>query len=185
MNTDTLHNQQQELLARKARAIAQLQELQAGERPETIAAAKAVISNFQGQLNLENQKRIGRASLYAEGAISREQLDEAEASVASLHARFEAQSDLDRLRSGRVSERIEAQKASIRELDANLANIKIELNKAFLKTLLREQFPSINAIVVVDEVNKELNLDRGIRPHKAISKTIRYLTVPLLASTPK
>ncbi|MEO1673550.1 MAG: efflux RND transporter permease subunit, partial [Cyanobacteria bacterium J06631_2] len=38
-----------------------------------------------------------------------------------------------------------------------------------------------NAIVVVDEVNKELN--QGIRPHKAISKTIAYLTIPLLAST--
>ncbi|MEL7076326.1 MAG: efflux RND transporter permease subunit [Cyanobacteria bacterium J06582_2] len=38
-----------------------------------------------------------------------------------------------------------------------------------------------NAIVVVDEINRELN--QGIRPHKAIAKTIRYLTVPLLAST--
>ena len=38
-----------------------------------------------------------------------------------------------------------------------------------------------NAIVVVDEVNKELN--RGFKPHQAISKAIGYLTVPLLAST--
>ena len=38
-----------------------------------------------------------------------------------------------------------------------------------------------NAIVVVDEVNKEL--EQGIKPHQAISKTISYLTIPLLAST--
>ena len=38
-----------------------------------------------------------------------------------------------------------------------------------------------NAIVVVDEMNQELN--QGIKPHKAISKTISYLTIPLLAST--
>ncbi|MEL6579516.1 MAG: efflux RND transporter periplasmic adaptor subunit, partial [Cyanobacteria bacterium J06621_12] len=134
LNTDVLYNQQQELLARKARAIAQLKELQAGERPETIAAAKAVVSNFQGQLNLENKKRIRRASLYAEGAISREQLDEAVASVASLQARLnEAQSELDRLKAGTRPERIEAQQASIQELDVNLANIQIELNKSILK----------------------------------------------------
>ena len=38
-----------------------------------------------------------------------------------------------------------------------------------------------NAIVVVDEVNKELA--QGIKPHQAISKSISYLTIPLLAST--
>jgi len=134
LNTDNLHNQQQELLARKARAVAQLKELQAGERPETIAVAKAVVSNFQGQLKLENQKRLRRASLYAEGAISREQLEEAVASFTSLEARLNAaQSELDRLEAGTRPERIEAQQASIQELDANIANIQIELNKSILK----------------------------------------------------
>jgi len=38
-----------------------------------------------------------------------------------------------------------------------------------------------NAIVLVDEINKEL--DQGIKPHQAISKSISYLTIPLLAST--
>lgn len=134
LNTDNLHNQQQELLARKARSVAQLKELQAGERPETIAAAKAVVSNFQGQLKLENQKRLRRTSLYAEGAISREQLEEAVASFTSLQARLnEAQSELDRLEAGTRPERIEAQQASIQELDANIANIQIELNKSILK----------------------------------------------------
>lgn len=134
LNTDNLRNQQQQLLARKARAIAQLKELQAGERPETIAAAKAVVSNFQGQLELENQKRLRRASLYAEGAISREQLEEAVASSASLQARLsEAQSELARLEAGTRPERIEAQQASIQELDANIANIQLELDKSILK----------------------------------------------------
>ena len=38
-----------------------------------------------------------------------------------------------------------------------------------------------NAIVVVDEVNQEL--EQGIKPYQAISKSISYLTIPLLAST--
>ena len=134
LNTDNLRNQQQQLLARKARAVARLKELQAGERPETIAAAKAVVSNFKGQLELEKQKRSRRASLYAEGAISREQLEEAKGAAASLQARLnEAQSELARLEAGTRPERIEAQQASIQELDANIANIKLELDKSILK----------------------------------------------------
>ena len=38
-----------------------------------------------------------------------------------------------------------------------------------------------NAIVVVDEVQQELQ--RGIEPKEAISKSVRYLAIPLLAST--
>ncbi|MEL7076505.1 MAG: efflux RND transporter permease subunit [Cyanobacteria bacterium J06648_1] len=38
-----------------------------------------------------------------------------------------------------------------------------------------------NAIVVVDEINHKL--ERGLKAHRAISATVSYLTVPLLAST--
>ena len=173
LNTDTLRNQQQELLARKARAIAQLKELQAGERPETIAAAKAVVANFQGQLNLENQKRIRRASLYAEGAISREQLDEVNASVASLQARLnEAQSELNRLQAGTRPERIEAQQATIRELDANLANIKIELNKSILKApftgTISQRQVDMGAVVSPGQSIFNLVEDRVLEAHIGI-----------------
>ncbi|MEO1691803.1 MAG: efflux RND transporter periplasmic adaptor subunit [Cyanobacteria bacterium J06631_6] len=173
LNTDNLQNQQQELLARKARAIAQLKELQAGARPETIAAAKAVVSNFQGQLESENQKRLRRASLYAEGAISREQFEEITASAASLKARVdEAQSELDRLQAGTRPERIAAQQAAIRELDANLANIQIELNKSILKapftgTISQRQ---IDEGAVVDAGQSIFNLveDRVLEAHIGI-----------------
>ena len=38
-----------------------------------------------------------------------------------------------------------------------------------------------NAIVVVDEV--QIHLRQGLKPADAVSQTVRYLTIPLLAST--
>ena len=134
LNTDNLQANKQELLARKAQAVAQLKELQAGARPETIAAAKAVVTDFQEQILLESQRRLRREKLHAEGAISREQLDEILTSESSLQARLdEAQSRLDELEAGTRPEQVEAQQAVIQELDANIANIDIELNKSVLK----------------------------------------------------
>ena len=134
LNTDNLRTRKQELLARKAQAVAQLKELRAGARPETIAAARAVVADFQEQLKLESQRRLRRKELYEEGAISREQFEEVVTAESSLQARLnEAQSRLDELLAGTRPERIEAQEAVIRELDANIANINIELKKSVLK----------------------------------------------------
>lgn len=134
LNTDTLHVKQQELLAKKARLVAQLKELEAGARPETIAAARAVVADVREQLKLATQKRLRRIYLYEQGAISREQSEEAVASESSLQARLnEAQSRLDELEAGTRSEQIEAQQASVKEINANIAKIVLELNKSVLK----------------------------------------------------
>ena len=134
LNTDTLHVKQQELLAKKARLVAQLKELEAGARPETIAAARAVVADVREQLKLATQKRLRRIHLYEQGAISREQSEEAVASESSLQARLnEAQSRLDELEAGTRSEQIEAQQASVKEINANIAKIVLELNKSILK----------------------------------------------------
>ena len=134
LNTDTLHVKQQELLAKKARLVAQLKELEAGARPETIAAARAVVTDVREQLKLATQKRLRRISLYEQGAISRERFEEAVASESSLQARLnEAQSRLDELEAGTRSEQIEAQQASVKEINANIAKIVLELNKSVLK----------------------------------------------------
>lgn len=134
LNTDTLHLKQQELLAKKARLVAQLKELQAGARPETIAAARAVVADVREQLKLETQKRLRRVHLYEQGAISREQFEEAVASESSLQARLNvAQSRLNELEAGTRSEQIEAQQALVKEIDINIAKIVVELNKSVLK----------------------------------------------------
>ena len=134
LNTDTLHLKQQELLAKKAGLVAQLKELEAGPRPETIAAARAGVTDVREQLKLVTQKRLRRLFLYEQGAISREQFEEAVASESSLQARLnEAQSRLDELEAGTRSEQIEAQQALVEEINANIAKIVLELNKSVLK----------------------------------------------------
>ncbi len=134
LDTRNLKAQQQQLLAQRAQAVAKLKEMQAGPRAETIAAARAIVRNLSSQLELARKKRSRREALYSEGAISREQLDEAASETRVLQARLdEAKSQRDELLAGTRPERIEAQKASVEQLDASIANIELELEKSTLK----------------------------------------------------
>ncbi|MEL6500256.1 MAG: efflux RND transporter periplasmic adaptor subunit [Cyanobacteria bacterium J06623_1] len=134
LDTRNLQASKRELEGRKAQAVARLQELQAGSRPEDIAAAQAVVNRWQQQLKLERRRSSRRQSLYSQGAISREQLDEAVTSESSIQAQLdEAASQLEALQTGSRPETIAAQQGTVAELDAGLENIAIELNKSVLK----------------------------------------------------
>ena len=134
LDNKNLQAQERELLAERAQALAQLKELQAGPRSETIAAAQASVRDLQHQLELARNRSARRQALYTEGAISREEFEDADINQSVLQARLdEAQSNLDELLAGTRSEQIEAQQASIEQLDANLANLRIDLEKSSLK----------------------------------------------------
>ncbi len=186
LNTRKLTAQKQELLAQKQQALsqlremqagprtetiasararlaqerAQLREMQAGPRTETIASARANLNNLQEQLQLARLKSERRQALYIQGAVSREQLDEAITDVNSQQARVrqaqsqldellagtrseviamqqarlrEAQSQLDELLAGTRIEVIEAQQATVKELESRLVSLDIDLEKSVLK----------------------------------------------------
>ncbi|NEO77940.1 efflux RND transporter periplasmic adaptor subunit [Moorena sp. SIO4G3] len=134
LDTRNLKAQQRELLATLAQQRAQLKELFAGPRSETIAAAQASVRDLSSQLELARKKRSRREALYREGAISREQLDEATSQTSVKQARLEeAKSQVDELLAGTRPERIEAQQASIQQLNARLASLEIELENSILK----------------------------------------------------
>lgn len=134
LDTSSLKTQEKEILAERSQASANLQELLAGPRTETIAAARASVKNILAQLELSQKKKSRREKLYAEGAISREQLDEASFEESSFQARLqEAKSRLQELEVGTRPEQIQAQKALINRLDASLDRIKIEQDKSILK----------------------------------------------------
>ncbi|MBR8829130.1 MAG: biotin/lipoyl-binding protein [Gomphosphaeria aponina SAG 52.96 = DSM 107014] len=134
LDTANLKAEQQQLLAQKAQLMAQLGEMEAGPRPETIAAARATVKELEEQLELARLKSKRREELYAQGAISREQLDEATFATTGLLARLEeAKSNFAEVLAGTRSEQIEAQKALIAQTDAGLANLQIELEKTILK----------------------------------------------------
>ena len=123
-----------ELQAQRAQAIAKLEEMQAGPRSQTIAAAKAKVRDLNEQLKLASLKSQRRESLYTEGAISREQLDENISNKQAIEARLdEAQSQVDELLAGTRSEQIKAQQSSVRQIEASIAKLKIQLEKRVLK----------------------------------------------------
>lgn len=133
LDVRNLQASRQELLAKRAQAVAQLEEMLAGPRVETIAAAAATVRTLSEELELAQKISSRRAVLYQEGAISLEQLDEANAEVSTLQARLdEAKSQRAELEAGTRSEQIEAQNALIQQFDANLANLDIDLDKSTL-----------------------------------------------------
>ena len=134
LDTSTLKIKQRELLAQRKQMVAQLKEMQAGTRGETIAAARASVRQLKTELELAHQKSDRRKKLYTEGAISQEQRDEAVNEVATVQARVDReQSQLDELLAGTRSERIEAQQALIEQQDIKIANLELELEKSVLK----------------------------------------------------
>ncbi|WP_027844178.1 efflux RND transporter periplasmic adaptor subunit [Mastigocoleus testarum] len=134
LDTSNLKTQRLRLLAEKAQAKARLEELEAGPRQESIAAARAAVLNLEKQTQLERIKRSRRESLYKEGAISREQLDEVAFNAEAIAARLlEARSNLEELLNGTRREQILAQRAVVKQLEANISDLEINIAKSTLK----------------------------------------------------
>lgn len=148
LDSRNLQTQRQQLLAEKARAKAQLMELEAGARAEDIAAAEAVVRDLEQQLSLQQVRRNRRESLYHEGAISREELDEIAFGQGSLQARLDqARSQLQELQNGTRQEQVMAQQALMQQLDARIADLEVTL----AKSTLRAPFDGVVASRQVDE----------------------------------
>lgn len=134
LDTRNLQAQKQELLAQRSQATAKLQELQAGSRPETIAAAEAKVRDIKGQLALAESKYQRRSELYQEGAISREDLEQVNTDVNAQKARVdEAQSQVDELKAGTRPELISLQKSVIDQFDAQITRVNLDIEKSTLK----------------------------------------------------
>ena len=134
LDTSNLATKKLELIAQKAEVEAVLEELKRGPRIEKINAARATIKNLEQQLALLEAKRTRREYLYQEGAISQEQLDEFAYNSRALSAQLEeAQSRLDELLTGTRPEKIKAQQAVVKQLEAAIADININLAKSTIK----------------------------------------------------
>ena len=128
-----LQTQRMQIEAEKARAVAQLTELETGARTEDIAAAAASVQDLEQQVALQETRIARREALYAQGAITRENLDEVSFTGGSLQARLDqARSQLAELQNGTRPEQIAAQNALIQQLDARLADIDVTISKSTL-----------------------------------------------------
>ncbi|MEL6494685.1 MAG: efflux RND transporter periplasmic adaptor subunit [Cyanobacteria bacterium J06623_7] len=130
----SLQTQRQQLVAEQARAQAQLTELQTGARLENINAASAAVRDLEQQLKLQAKQKSRREFLYTQGAIAREELDEFAFGEEALQARLsQARSNLAELENGTRREQIAAQKATLQQLAARVAELDVDLDKSILK----------------------------------------------------
>ncbi|GAX38703.1 efflux RND transporter periplasmic adaptor subunit [Nodularia sp. NIES-3585] len=166
LDTQNLQAQLAQLAAQRSRAVAELRELQNGPRKETIAVARSQVADLQNRLRLENIRRDRRSSLYEEGAISREQLDEVAFNRDALADRLAAaQSELEALQNGTRQEQIAAQAATVAQIAASMADVEISIEKSTLRAPFRG-------------VVGERNLDEGtvVQAGQAIVRLVENLT---------
>jgi len=143
-----LETQKRQLEAQKAEAQARLLELERGPRQENIAAARAEVRDLENQLRLQEVQETRREYLYTEGAISREELDEFAFGSDALRARLDqARSDLEELLNGTRPEKIAAQQAVVRQLNASIADLEVTIAKSTIEA----PFDGIVAERLVDE----------------------------------
>ncbi|PQO40679.1 efflux RND transporter periplasmic adaptor subunit [Blastopirellula marina] len=113
--------------AQRAQQAAILDELIAGPRKEQIAAAEADVRRLTAQLKLQQATKLRRLQLKESNAISQESLDDAVFGTDAAQGQLDAaRSQLEELKEGTRLEQIEAQKAQVAQLDAQLADLKLE-----------------------------------------------------------
>src|SRR5688500_15928274 len=120
-------------------AKAQLAELEAGSRPQEIAAAEARLEQAQAEhANAEsNLKRL--QDLAPAGNVGKQELNDAETLVRSRAAQVEWQrQQVELARIGPRKEQIDAQRATVRQLEGALAMAQIDLGN----TVIRSPIPA-------------------------------------------
>ena len=148
LDTRMLAAQRQQLEAQRQEAMAQLRELEAGPRQENITTAQAAVAELEQQVSLARIQRDRREDLYTEGAISREELDRETFNTGTLEERLaQAQSELTELQAGTRSEQLHAQAARVSQLDAQLQQVDVDLEKS----MLYAPFDGVVSVRSIDE----------------------------------
>ena len=128
LESDRVRASRDAVLARREREQARLDELIEGPRAQTIAVARAEVRSLEQSLQLAELQSERRRQLVIEDAASREEHDVAATRVETTDADLEAaRARLDELEEGTRVETIDQQKALVRELDAEIAGLDIQL----------------------------------------------------------
>lgn len=133
LDTRRLDPRHDMLQAQRAAAAAQLAELVAGPRAETIAAARAQVSELQAQLELSERTWKRTSELQSRNSTSEQSVDNARLSMQAARARLaRARETLRELVAGTRDEQIGAQQAMVAQLDARLADIELDRQDSVL-----------------------------------------------------
>lgn len=124
--------QQQGLLDNSKAVLAQLE---AGSRPQEIAAAKAHVDQAQAELTNAEVSLKRLQGLESTRAVSRQQIDDADAEVRSRAAELDLQKQQYELaRIGNRKEQIDAQRATVRQLQGALDMAMLDLNNTVIRS---------------------------------------------------
>lgn len=124
--------QQQGLLDNAKATLAQLE---AGSRPQEIAAARAHVDEAEAELTNARVSLKRLQGLESTRAISRQQVDDAEALVHERAAQLDLQrQEFELSRIGNRKEQIDAQRATVRQLEGALAMAMLDLNNTVIRS---------------------------------------------------
>jgi multidrug efflux pump subunit AcrA (membrane-fusion protein) len=119
--------------AQRGAANARLSELVAGPRRQTIEAARAQVKEMEALRELAFTTFDRRMKLAASDAISKQDIDDSRLQLAANEGRLDAQRQvLSELEEGTRKEQIAAQEAAVKQLDANIEALQIELQESTL-----------------------------------------------------
>jgi multidrug efflux pump subunit AcrA (membrane-fusion protein) len=114
-------------------AAAQLRELVAGPRTETIAAARARVQELKSQLELSRLTHHRTEKLQARQSTSGQSVDNSRLSMAAATARLiQAQQRLTELETGTRPEQIASQQAMVNQLSAQLDDLQLDRSDSIL-----------------------------------------------------
>jgi HlyD family secretion protein len=120
-------------------AKAKLAELEAGSRPQEIAQAKALLNQAESELTNADINLQRMKDLEPTHSVSRQQIDDAEALVRSRKAVVDSQNQLyEMAKIGPRKEEIDAQRATVQQLDGTLALAMVNLGD----TVIRAPIPA-------------------------------------------
>ncbi|MDE0082341.1 MAG: HlyD family efflux transporter periplasmic adaptor subunit [Gammaproteobacteria bacterium] len=127
-------------LAQLGAAEARLEELSRGSRPQELATAEAAMRSAARQAD-EAARQLERAQiLHDGGAISRQDLDQAETRVELARAgRDQAEQALALVREGPRAEQVAVQRALVEQAEAHVARV----SAALANTVIHAPFPGI------------------------------------------
>ena len=133
LDTSNLDAQRQGLIAQKSEAQALLAELNNGATPEEIDSAQAQVRDLEQQLELENIRATRREYLFSQGAVNREELEEITFNAKALAERLsDARSNLKQRKNGSRVEQIDAQRAVVDRLLAEINALDITIANSTL-----------------------------------------------------
>ncbi len=128
-----LNVQHQLLEAQKQEAEALLLEYRNGPRKQTIDAARAEVRDLVALRDLRKRNLSRDATLHEQNVVTRQALDVSELSFESFNAQVEAaEQRLAELVEGTREERIAAQEAMVRRLDASIADVDVSIEDSVL-----------------------------------------------------